>query len=118
MKKLSLTVLLTSAFVLTSPVTYADMQMDHHNSAPAATKAYMRAMDKMHKPMMKGVENPDPDVAFVKGMIPHHKGAVEMAKIELKYGKDPELRKLAEAIIRAQNTEIRFMRAWLKKNNK
>lgn len=118
MKRLSLAVLLTSVFVLSSPVTYGDMQMDHHNSISAATKAYMRAMDKMHKPMMKGVEHSNPDIAFVKGMIAHHKGAVEMAKIELKYGKDPELRKLAEAIIRAQNTELRFMRAWLKKNNK
>lgn len=118
MKRLSLTALLASVFMLTSPVTYGEMQMEHHNSTAVATKAYMRAIDKTHKPMMKGVEDPNPDVAFVKGMISHHKGAIEMAKVELKYGKDPELRKLAEAIIRAQNTEIRFMRAWLKKNNK
>jgi uncharacterized protein (DUF305 family) len=58
------------------------------------------------------------DVDFAKGMIPHHQGAVEMAKIELEFGKDPELRKLAEDIIKAQETEIAFMNAWLEKNAK
>lgn len=56
------------------------------------------------------------DVDFAKGMIPHHQGAVEMAKIVLEFGKDPELRKLAEDIIKAQETEIAFMKSWLEKN--
>jgi uncharacterized protein (DUF305 family) len=58
------------------------------------------------------------DVDFAKGMIPHHQGAVEMAKIELEFGKDPELRKLAEDIVKAQETEIAFMKGWLEKNAK
>jgi uncharacterized protein (DUF305 family) len=58
------------------------------------------------------------DIDFAKGMIPHHQGAVEMAKIELEFGKDPELRKLAEDIIKAQETEIAFMQGWLEKNAK
>lgn len=56
------------------------------------------------------------DVDFVKGMIPHHAGAVDMAKTVLAFGKDPEVKKLAESIIKAQETEIAQMNDWLKKN--
>ena len=57
-------------------------------SATAASKAYMAANDKMHGPMMEAARESDPDIAFVKGMIPHHQGAIEMAKVVLQYGKD------------------------------
>ena len=58
------------------------------------------------------------DVDFVRGMIPHHQGAVDMAKTVLAFGKDPQVRKLAEEIIKAQETEIALMQEWLKKNAK
>lgn len=52
----------------------------------------------------------------MRGMIAHHQGAIEMAKVELEYGKDETIRKLAEEIIKAQEGEIRMMKEWLAKN--
>ncbi|MBB6482852.1 DUF305 domain-containing protein [Rhizobium lusitanum] len=83
----------------------------------ASSKAYNDAMGKMHKDMMIHYSG-DADADFVRGMIPHHQGAIDMAKIELKYGKDPELRKLAKAVVTAQEAEIKEMKAWLKKHGK
>lgn len=86
-------------------------------SDPPSTKAFKTANDKMHAAMAIKFSG-DADVDFVKGMIPHHQGAVEMARVVLAHGKDPELRKLAEGIIKAQDEEIAFMKAWLEKKSK
>jgi len=78
------------------------------------SNALMEANHKMHAAMSIEMTG-DVDRDFAAGMIPHHQGAIDMAKIVLKYGKDPEIRKLAEAIVGAQESEIEFMKSWLDK---
>lgn len=80
-----------------------------------ASKDYEAAMQKMHKEMMQPYTN-DVDVDFVRGMIPHHQGAIDQAQVLLKYSKNPRLRRLAGGIIAAQRREIRFMEKWMKEN--
>lgn len=111
----------TAAFVLAedkmdhSKMDHSKMDMGDKDSP--ATKAFKMSMDKMHNDMMMTYSG-DADVDFIKGMMPHHQGAIEMAKVELQYGKDPEAKKLAEDIIKAQETEIAFMKGWLAKKAK
>lgn len=72
------------------------------------------AMQSMDRAMMAGMMNPDPDRAFIEAMIPHHQGAVDMALIELKYGRQTQQKLLARAIIDRQKMEIQQMQAWLR----
>ena len=76
----------------------------------------LRQPRRCTRPMMQGMQATDPDVAFVRGMIPHHQGAIDMAKVVLQYGKDPQLKKWANDVIREQQREIGEMEEWLKKN--
>jgi Domain of unknown function (DUF305) len=80
-----------------------------------SSQAYNGIMMKMHKDMAITYSG-NADVDFVKGMIPHHQAAVEMAKTVIAFGKDPELKKLAEGVIKAQEAEIAQMKTWLQKN--
>jgi uncharacterized protein (DUF305 family) len=81
----------------------------------AIIKAFSDVNARMHKDMtMTFSDNADAD--FMRGMVPHHVGAVDMAKVLVQFGEDPELRKLADDVIRTQNEEIALMNDWLKKN--
>ena len=74
------------------------------------------SMKKMDHDMATAPMNGDADHDFVTMMIPHHQGAIDMAKGELSYGKDPEMRRLAQEIIADQKSEIDLMNLWLKKH--
>lgn len=105
----------------TKTADHADHAHHHAHHTPSTNESahvseYMTAMTQMHDDMTTAMKHAHPDVAFVAGMIPHHQGAVAMAQIQLKYGKDEELRKLAQTIIDSQQAEIDMMQAWLKDN--
>ena len=71
------------------------------------------AMAKMMS-AMKVRPSGDVDADFVAMMVPHHQGAIDMAKVQLLHGKDPQMRRLAQEIITDQQLEIELMQRWLK----
>ena len=122
MKKL-MTFITLSAVAISNYAQANEQSHQAHMNMPMSTDSaiqqeLMQGMNQMNQDMMAAAQYKDPDVAFAAGMLPHHIGAVKMAEVELKYGKDPEMRKLAEDIINAQQAEIEQMQKWLKAHNK
>ena len=90
-------------------------QMPARGSGPA-TPAMMQSMQKMQQSMMSAPVSGDADRDFVAMMMPHHQDAIDMARTEIQYGKDPLLRRMAHGIISPQEKEIREMQQWQAKH--
>jgi uncharacterized protein (DUF305 family) len=115
-RTLALAGLMAAALAL--PLVAQDTDHSGHAMAgdeSAATMAYMAANMKMHADMDVAYSG-NPDADFLRGMIPHHQGAVDMARIVLEHGQDPEVKAFAEKIIAAQEAEITWMKDWLARN--
>ncbi|MCC6735142.1 MAG: DUF305 domain-containing protein [Bauldia sp.] len=117
MKRTSLFSLVGLGALIAVPVVVLAQGMNMPGMAPAApetpaTTAYLAAHDAMMAAMHVELTG-DPDRDFVLMMIPHHQGAVDMARVVLEFGTDPTIRAMAEAIIAAQEAEIAEFEAWL-----
>jgi uncharacterized protein (DUF305 family) len=116
----TLTLTLAISVAVAAAVAVAQEKTGHEGHAMMgdmgpASMAFMDANGRMHEGMAIEYTG-NADVDFIRGMIPHHQGAVDMARIVLEHGTDPEVRKLAEGIIAAQEAEITWMQDWLAKN--
>ena len=87
-------------------------QMKMADPETPADKAFVGAMRDMMVGMHENMPTGDTDNDFVRMMLPHHQAAVDMAKAELQYGNDPELKTLAQNIVNAQDKEIAMMKDW------
>jgi uncharacterized protein (DUF305 family) len=96
-------------------------QSSHAHRGNAAAEAgwseLMQSMYKMHLGIESVVRSGNSDVDFVRLMLPHHQAAIDMAKAQLAYGKDPQMRRLAQEIIADQQSEIELMQLWLKQRD-
>lgn len=100
----------------------ASMKMAHAAALGTPVAAFQHGMDSVMVVMdegmrrMDGASPADIDASFAAMMLPHHQGAVDMARLQLLYGRDPALRRLAQSIIAEQQVEIQQMQAWLKQH--
>src|ERR1700712_2974470 len=95
----------TPAFAQQQDMSGHAMPMQSHNTA----RDMMAGMAKMNHDMTAAPTTGNSDRDFVAMMIPHHQGAIDMAQVELREGKDPAIRRLARDIVAAQKKEIAMM---------
>jgi uncharacterized protein (DUF305 family) len=109
-------VLLILSLILISSV-FALSSMHHGGHQNHGNMPFQKAMDKMHKDMMIKPSG-NIDVDFLKAMIPHHQGVVDMSEELIKKSKDAEVKAFAQKMINDQKAEIKMMQDWLKKREK
>jgi uncharacterized protein (DUF305 family) len=103
---------------LIASLTLLAWTQDSHSHHPKPTSQpgwaeLAESIDKMHAAMAGVQPSGDGDADFVRLMLPHHQAAIEMAKTEILFGKDPRMRRLAQEIITDQQSEIQVMQLWL-----
>jgi uncharacterized protein (DUF305 family) len=108
-----LAILLVLIPTATLPAWQQDSQ-SHRTAVEPGWSELLRSMDKMHAAMASVEDSGNVDLDFVRLMVPHHQAAIDMAKTQLLYGKDPQMRRLAQEIITDQQSEIELMQLWLK----
>jgi uncharacterized protein (DUF305 family) len=107
--------------ILTASVSMPARQGPSHKSggqdAGAAWPELLQGLEKMHDEIRSIRSSSNNDVDFVRLMLPHHQAAIDMAKTELLYGKDPQMRRLAQEILTDQQSETELMQLWLKQRH-
>lgn len=91
-------------------------QTANTNSQKNEWSALLASSHRMHTSMASVSKSSDNDANFVRLMLPHHQAAIDMARAQLLYGKDPQVRRLAQEIITDQQSEVELMQLWLKKH--
>ena len=105
--------------ILVLALTPAEWGQDPHSYTGVSTpeskwSELVGSMHVMHAAMASVRPSGDNDADFVKLMLPHHQAAIDMAKTQLAYGQDPQMRRLAQEIITDQQSEIELMQLWLR----
>lgn len=101
------------AFVAVSALAQQSQEMQHDVPNTPASRAYMQSMETMNKAMKSQPMTGDADHDFASMMRAHHQAAVDMAKVEIQYGKNPEMKKMAEKVVVDQSKEIKQLDTWL-----
>ena len=81
-----------------------------------ASRAYMESMRKMNQGMMGKPLSGDADRDFATMMMSHHQGAIDMARVELEHGKDPEIKAMAQKVIGDRSREVNELQDWLNRH--
>jgi len=110
---LTLALALSVALAAAPAMAQQSQGMQHDMPNTPASRAYMQSMEKMNKAMMSQPMTGDADHDFASMMRSHHQAAVDMAKVEIQYGKDPAMKKMAEKVVADQSKEIKQLDTWL-----
>lgn len=111
--RLTLPLALSAALFAVPSMAQQSQGMQHDMPNTPASRAYMQSMETMNKAMMSQPMTGDADHDFASMMRSHHQAAVDMAKVEIQYGKNPEMKKMAEKVVADQSKEIKQLDTWL-----
>ncbi len=110
---LAVLMILAVAFAMSQNDTHAQNQPQSHD---VQWNELVASMNDMHHALASITPSGDVNVDFVRLMLPHHRAALDMARTQLLYGTDPQMRRLAQEIITDQQSEIELMQVWLKQH--